>query len=86
MPWNGYERRRNGGLTDDELEAIAERVAKLLESRLPAAIALGVWAACQQQFTLAVGKWTLRVGMLLAGAASLACYLFVQYLQAKGVI
>lgn len=74
--------RKHGGISDDDKQDIAERVARLIEERLPPKL----WLWLEQRFTLTVGGWTIRVFLLLAGAACAAFYLFVQWLQAKGVI
>lgn len=34
MRWDGYERRRNGGLSDEQFEAIAERSAEIVRDSI----------------------------------------------------
>lgn len=93
------DRRKHGGISEDDKQDIArevarqvaellerrgfaERIARIIEERLPPKL----WAWLEQRFTLTVGGWTIRVFLLLAGAVCAAFYLFVQWLQTKGVM
>lgn len=85
MVWTGHERRRNGGLTDDELQEVAERVAFRLEQdedglcdRISKRLESRVFEWIGRKFS----QWVL----LLAGAAASGAWLFIQYLKAQGVM
>lgn len=65
-----YERRKLGGLTDDQVAEISDRVAAELEDRL--------YAWIGRQFA----KWIL----VFASTGAAGAWLFVKYLQGQGVI
>jgi hypothetical protein len=79
------EKRRNGGLNDSQLQEVAERVAFILEQDED-----GLCDRIAEKLESRVFEWFGRKAayylLLLTGAGALGAWLFVQYLQAKGVI
>lgn len=82
---NLIERRRNGGLTDEQLQEVAERVAFILESAED-----GLCDRIAKQLESRIFEWVGRKFsqylLLLTGAGAVGAWLFIKYLQAQGVM
>lgn len=76
MAWNGHERRRNRGLTDEDFESIARRAAEIAEDAMERR-----WFERLGRDTAELTKKGLKRFLLFLGAV--LCAGFVAYLQAK---
>jgi hypothetical protein len=85
MPWSGHERRRHGGMNDEQISELAERVTFLLEQEED-----GLCDRIGKRLESRVFEWVGRKAaqflLLLVGAALTGAWLFIQYLKAQGVI
>jgi hypothetical protein len=82
-----YERRRNGGLTDEQIERVASRVSEMLEQDdSEQGLCARVGRHLERRIYEWVGRKFSQWLLLLAGAGAAGAWVFVQYLKTKGVI
>jgi hypothetical protein len=79
------DNRRHWGLTDEQIEEVAGRVARILEQDED-----GLCDRIAQQLERRMFEWVGRKAaqwlLLLFGSAIAGAYLFIQYLKAQGVM
>lgn len=73
------------GLSDEQLEDLADRVLYKLQEN-PEGICDALAHMLETRFYEWLGRKILQLFLLLAGSAGLGAWLFVRYLEGKGVI